>query len=82
VEFQPPFQIARVVVVEPVHGRTPGLGELGRLLHGGVGGPVQEDNAVGARETGKTPLWSRVTVGNTSTSGTPINRAISRSGSS
>src|SRR5215212_7894729 len=51
--LQPLLQVVRVVVVEPVHDRTPGSGELGRLLHRIVGGPIQEDRAVAAREHGQ-----------------------------
>src|SRR5215208_3606426 len=53
VKLEPTFQIVWIIVVEPVHGRTSRFGELGCLLHGSVGGPVQEDNAVGAREDGQ-----------------------------
>src|SRR5918998_5357194 len=40
-------------MVEPIHGRTVGPGELGRLLHGVVGCSIQKDHAVTARKDGQ-----------------------------
>src|SRR5918997_6461850 len=40
-------------MVEPIHNRTVGSGELGSLLDGVVGGSIQKDHAVSARKDGQ-----------------------------